>query len=147
MTAIHRNTTRRNFLTQALFGWLTLIFLPIIYIIMNYIIPPKLKEKIFQVLNVGKITDVPENSAKIVKFNKIPIVLVHTSENQLKAFSAVCTHLGCIIEYHEDEKRFHCNCHGSIFDINGKNIGGPAPKPLIPYRVELKENNIMIYKS
>ena len=143
----HIEINRRSFLTQFLLGWLSLLILPILYVLVRYVIPPKLKEKILEVLNVGKIADVPVNSAKIVKFNKTPIVLVHTLDDQFKAYSAVCTHLGCIVQYRDDEKSFHCNCHGSVFDLNGKNIAGPAPRPLSPYKVELKENSIYVLKS
>src|SRR6266849_6553379 len=145
MTTTNKRS-RRNFLTQALLAWISIIILPFFYGIIKYIIPPKLKEKILEVLNVGKITDVPVNSAKIIKFNKTPIVLVHTAENQIKAYSAVCTHLGCIVQYSEDSRNFHCNCHGSVFDLNGTNIGGPAPRPLTPFRVELKNESIFVYK-
>src|SRR5947207_2239325 len=125
--------TRAIFLTRAILAWVSITLLPFIYVIVDYIIPPRVRERILEVLNVGKITDVPVNSARIVKFNKTPIVLVHTTENQIKAYSAVCTHLGCIVQYSEDSKNFHCNCHGSVFDMNGTNIGGPAPRPLKPF--------------
>ncbi len=121
--------------------------LPIVYVLIKYIIPPKFLGNILQVIDVGKVSEVPVNSAKIVKFNKIPIILVHTTEKQIKAYSAICTHLGCVVQYHDTEGNFQCHCHGSIFDMNGKNISGPAPKPLMPYRVELINNNILIYKS
>lgn len=141
------NTGRRNFLTHILTGWILAVLAPLFYVIIRYIIPPKLREKILEVLNVAKISDVPVNAAKIVRFNKIPIVLVHTSANQIKAYSAVCTHLGCIVQYQDEDKNFHCNCHGSVFNLDGKNIAGPAPRPLKPYRVELKENDIYVLKS
>ena len=138
---------RRNFLMRALIIWFFMLLSPVLYVIVRYVVPPKLREKILEVLNVGKISDIQVNSAKIVKFNKLPIVLVHTSENQIKAYSAVCTHLGCVVQYNESDKNFHCNCHGSVFDLTGKNIAGPAPRPLTPYRVELKEDNIFVLKS
>jgi Rieske Fe-S protein len=72
------------------------------------------------------------------------VILVQAGEGQIKAFSAVCTHLGCIVEYKSDEQKFRCNCHGSVFDLQGKNIGGPAPAPLKPYRVEIKADNVII---
>ena len=139
--------TRMSFLKHVLVGWSALIILPVLYAFIKYIIPPTLREQILEVLKVGSVADIPINSAKIVKFNKMPIVIVHTPEDQFKAFSAVCTHLGCIVEYKNDQKNFHCNCHGSVFDLNGKNIGGPAPKPLKPLRVELNEDAINILKS
>ncbi len=138
--------TRKGFLSKALIAWSGCLLFPLLYVIVRYIIPPTLREKVMAVMNLGKISEVPVDSARIVKFNKTPVILVRNSEGQIKAFSAVCTHLGCIVEYRSDDKNFHCNCHGSVFDVNGKNIGGPAPKPLQPYRVELKEDNIIVSK-
>lgn len=98
-------------------------------------------------MQLANVSDVPADGAKIVKFNKTPVVLVHNQEGQIKAFSAVCTHLGCLVEYRGADKQFHCNCHGSIFDLNGKNVSGPAPRPLDPFRVELKGNQVIVSKT
>ena len=144
---IQKTSSRRNFLTSVLIGWSAMIILPVVYAIYKYVVPPKIKEQFLETLMVGRITDIPINSARIVKFNKTPIVIVHTAEDQIKAYSAICTHLGCVVQYNNEERNFHCNCHGSIFDLNGKNISGPAPKPLIPFKVELKEDDINIFKS
>ena len=138
--------TRKDFLGKVLIAWTGLLFLPVLYVIVRYIIPPPLREKVLAFMNLGKISDVPAEGAKIVKFNKTPVILIRNSEGQIRAFSAVCTHLGCIVEYRGDDKNFHCNCHGSVFDLSGRNIGGPAPKPLQPYRVDLKEDNIIVSK-
>jgi len=138
--------SRRNFLQLALTLWATILCLPLLYVIGKYIVPPKLRERLLEIMNLGKVSDVPPDSAKIVRFNKQPIVIVRTGEGQVKAFSAVCTHLGCIIEYRPEDKNFHCNCHGSMFNLDGKNIGGPAQRPLPPYRVEIKDDQIFLSK-
>ena len=51
--------------------------------------------------------------------------------------SAVCTHLGCTVKYFQDDARFHCPCHGSVFDGDGKVVHGPAPRPLEWFEVSL----------
>ena len=139
-----RKYTRRSFLTRALSGWLTLTLLPVLYAVVQYIIPPTVRERLMQMLNVGKFSDITAGEAKIVRFNKKAIILIKTEENQIRALSAVCTHLGCIVEYKPADKLFKCNCHGSVFDLTGRNIAGPAPKPLQPYRTEVKDNNIIV---
>jgi menaquinol-cytochrome c reductase iron-sulfur subunit len=58
------------------------------------------------------------------------IFLMRTG-NAFRALSAVCTHLGCTVG--REQGGFHCPCHGSTFDAEGRNTGGPAPKPL-PWR-------------
>jgi cytochrome b6-f complex iron-sulfur subunit len=142
-----RNLSRRNFLTEALAGWLILTCIPALYSAVRFIIPPNIREKTLEIINAGKFTEIPFNSAKIVRFNKKAIILVRTEQEQVKAFSAVCTHLGCIVEFKPDERIFKCNCHGSQFDLTGKNIAGPAPSPLKPFRVEVKDNNILLSQA
>jgi cytochrome b6-f complex iron-sulfur subunit len=139
--------SRRNFVTEALAGWLFLTFIPVLYSVIKYVIPPNVLDKVVEVINAGKYTDIPYNSAKIVRFNKKAIILVRTEQEQVKAFSAVCTHLGCIVEFKPEDRIFKCNCHGSQFDLTGKNIAGPAPTPLKPFRVELKDNNILVSQA
>lgn len=55
---------------------------------------------------------------------------LYRGEDGFRAVSSVCTHLGCIAERSEDG-RFHCPCHGSVFDEQGSVKGGPAPKGLV----------------
>ena len=59
------------------------------------------------------------------------------------ALSSKCTHLGCTVPWDDKEKRFACPCHGSSFDIAGRVITSPAPRPLDFYPVYI-ENNIVI---
>lgn len=63
---------------------------------------------------------------------------VRRSESEVQVFSPICTHLGCGHRWDDVEKKFLCPCHGSVFDVNGKVLGGPAPRPLdvLPSKVE-----------
>jgi len=51
--------------------------------------------------------------------------------------SAVCTHLGCTVGYFQNDARFHCPCHGSVFGADGAVAHGPAPRPLEWFEVTL----------
>lgn len=63
----------------------------------------------------------------------------------LRALSAVCTHLGCTVNWVPDNDRIECPCHGSIFDeLNGKVLGGPAPRPLEWYRLTLQDDGKLL---
>jgi cytochrome b6-f complex iron-sulfur subunit len=55
-------------------------------------------------------------------------IFVARSENQFHVISAVCTHLGCTVQWREGE--FRCPCHGSRYSPDGAVISGPAPRPL-----------------
>ena len=63
--------------------------------------------------------------------------VIRVAESDYRAFSAVCTHLDCIVDFRKDKDLIWCWCHDGIYDLTGKNIGGPPPRPLAPYRVNL----------
>lgn len=67
---------------------------------------------------------------------------------KLSVFSAVCTHLGCLVKWLPNEEVFLCPCHAGRFDANGVNISGPPPSPLQAYVAELdKEDRIIVKRS
>ena len=140
---------RRGFLTKVLLGWVGLIVIPVFYGIVQYLTPRSENENAAPTILAGKLSEIPENEhgVKLIKFNRKAVFVYRNSDNQVKALSAVCTHLGCIVGYLPAERKFKCNCHGSVFDIDGKNISGPAPSPLSPYRVEIKNDDVILYQS
>ncbi|MDA8241455.1 MAG: ubiquinol-cytochrome c reductase iron-sulfur subunit [Nitrospiraceae bacterium] len=60
------------------------------------------------------------------------------SPDEVTIFSPICTHLGCHYKWNPQSRHFECPCHGSVFTIDGKVIGGPAPRPLdtLPHKIE-----------
>ncbi len=56
--------------------------------------------------------------------------VVTTDGKNFTVFDPHCTHLGCLYAWTPGLQRFQCPCHGSVFDINGKVLAGPAPRPL-----------------
>ena len=139
------DSKRRDFLSKFFGIWSITTVAPLMHAVIQFITPPKSKEIARETLRAASLSDLPVNSAKIFRFNKNPVILVHTTSGQFKAFSARCTHLGCIVQYRsEGTPHFECNCHGSQFDLNGKNIAGPAPQPLAPFRVKIEESSIIV---
>ncbi len=74
------------------------------------------------------------------------VIVVRTAEGNLTgsfvALTSICTHEACTVAYQPSQNRFVCPCHGSIYNINGSVIQGPAPAPLNRYSVSI-ENNIL----
>lgn len=139
------DSKRRDFLSKFLGMWSIATVVPFIHAVIQFVTPPQSREIARETLRAAAVSDLPVNSAKIFKFNKDPVILVHTTSGQFKAFSARCTHLGCIVQYKsEGLPHFECNCHGSQFDLNGKNISGPALWPLAPFRVKVEESSIIV---
>ena len=60
------------------------------------------------------------------------------------ALSSKCTHLGCTVPWEEKERRFACPCHGSSFDITGRVVTTPAPRPLDMYPVHIENNMVTV---
>lgn len=68
------------------------------------------------------------------------LVVVRQSDGTLKAFDAKCTHAGCNVAFEGD--KFHCPCHGGVYNLDGKNVSGPPPRPLTELRV-FEENDLL----
>jgi len=58
-----------------------------------------------------------------------------------------CTHLGCTVPWREDEHQFHCPCHSSLFNTQGEVIGGPAPRPLDIFPIEIVDGQVIVDTS
>jgi cytochrome b6-f complex iron-sulfur subunit len=90
---------------------------------------------------VGDPKSFPENS--VTKLNSRRIFIVRDG-NSFKAFSIVCTHLGCAVEFSREKNIFECPCHGSKYYRNGVNFAGPAPRPLDHYEMVLDHSGRLI---
>jgi cytochrome b6-f complex iron-sulfur subunit len=79
---------------------------------------------------------------KPFNFGGKPCLLVRVTgpdgKPDIKAFNAVCTHLDCTVEYREAKGDIFCNCHNGVYDLNGRNVSGPPPRPLEVYKVTLR---------
>jgi menaquinol-cytochrome c reductase iron-sulfur subunit len=56
--------------------------------------------------------------------------LVRAPEGPVRAYSTVCPHLGCGVDWNEKGQTFDCPCHNSTFDLKGRCLGGPSPRDL-----------------
>ena len=70
--------------------------------------------------------------------------LVKLDDEEVVAFSEVCTHLGCRVPYIDENTRFECPCHGSKFTREGYYIEGPAPRGMDQYETAVVEDVILI---
>lgn len=82
-------------------------------------------------------SEVGEGQARFFQYAGSAAVVVRKKGGELVALSAVCTHLGCIVQWEKEKQDFLCPCHGGYFSSEGTVLSGPPPKPLarIPYRV------------
>ena len=138
---------RRTFLDYLVgFGviaWLGSVLYPII----AYFKVPEQTEAAPTSVTAGSVKDLKPNQGKVFRFGNEPAILIDTPEGKLVAFSAVCTHLQCTVQYRSDMGRIFCACHGGVYDLNGRNIGGPPPRPLQEYKVAVKGDDIIVSKA
>lgn len=141
------NLTRRSFLDYLLGTSSFATLAAILYPIIRFMAPPQIVEAMQSSVVAAKISELPPNSGKIFKFGSKPGLIVHTASGELKAFSAVCTHLDCIVQYRSDTKQIWCACHNGQYNLNGENIGGPPPRPLEAYPVNKRGDDIVVNRS
>jgi len=139
--------TRRSFLNKVLGSSLIALLGSIFYPILKFLAPPAQAEVAPSSVVAGKVGELTPNSGKIFKFGSRPGILINTPNDQLRAFSAVCTHLGCTVQYREDLGHIWCACHDGHYDLNGINIKGPPPRPLTPFRVNIKGDQVFVSKE
>ena len=71
------------------------------------------------------------------------LIVFRAEDGTLKAFDSKCTHAGCNVSY--EGERFFCHCHGGVYDLDGKNVAGPPPKPLTPLPV-VEQDGVLYVK-
>ena len=71
------------------------------------------------------------------------LVVFRTSAGRLRAFDTKCSHAGCNVRF--EGTRFICPCHNGIYDLDGKNISGPPPRPLV--ELSVTESDGMLFVS
>ncbi|HCV42528.1 MAG TPA: plastoquinol--plastocyanin reductase [Bacteroidetes bacterium] len=139
--------SKRDFLKYVLGGGLMAWVASVVYPLFAYLKPPKQAEVEVSSVKVGKLATIEKDSGTIVRFGNKPVILLRTSNGELRAFSATCTHLDCTVQYRKDLGVIWCACHNGKYDFNGKNIAGPPPRPLDEFRVVVQGEEVFISKN
>ncbi len=84
------------------------------------------------------------HQAVFFKYGPRPAFCFKTETGDLRAFTAVCTHLNCTVQYDPANSRIWCACHQGVFDLEGKNVSGPPPRPLRRYYLERKGKDLLV---
>lgn len=116
----------------------------ILYPIFSFLNPPKINEPKVSSIKAGNAAEFEINSAKIVKFGRKPLIVIRKEDGNFSALSATCTHLDCIVQYRKDTKQIICACHNGKYDLKGRNVSGPPPRPLEEYAVQIVNDEIVI---
>ena len=138
---------RRGFLDLLLGGGVIALVGAIAYPLIRFVIPPKNPEAAASQVVAAKAGELTPNTGKIFRFGKDPAILILTATGEYRAFTAICTHLDCTVQYRPDLNEIWCACHNGHYDLNGKNISGPPPAPLAPYTVTVRGDQIIVSKA
>jgi cytochrome b6-f complex iron-sulfur subunit len=96
---------------------------------------------------VGTTADIPAGSGKVVAFGSKPAVVTNTPQG-VRAFSAICPHLGCVVTYNDMVGAIECPCHAGRFDPStGAVTAGPPPGPLPPLNVSVEGEQIFLSEA
>ena len=144
---IPENKSKRDFLQWVLAGGVTAFLGAVFYPIFAYLNPPKQAEVEVSSVKAGKLSEMEKESGKIIKFGTKPVILIRTANDEVRAFSATCTHLDCTVQFRKDFGMIWCACHNGKYDLNGRNVSGPPPRPLDEFRVLIQGDEIQISKK
>ena len=90
----------------------------------------------------------PAGSVLMFKFGPSPAMLIHHQDGRWIALTAVCTHLGCTVQYEPQADRIHCACHGGVYNAyTGANVSGPPPKPLKTFKVAVSDTGVQVSRA
>ena len=138
------NLSRRRLLDVLLSGSVAGFVGAVLYPVARFLTPPNVQEAVTNSVDAAKVSDVAPNTGKIFRFGSKPGILIRLPSGEWRAFSAVCTHLQCTVQYRSDLEQMWCPCHNGHFDLSGKNVSGPPPAPLEAYDVNVKGDEVVV---
>jgi len=152
--------TRRRF-----FQWVTraaagLIGLSLAVPLVGYVISPAFKRRAQSWVDVAALDELSAGKPKQVDYvatvqdgyletqTQKAVWAVKQADGQVTVFSPMCTHLGCGYHWNEGEQKFKCPCHGSVYDVSGRVVAGPAPRPLDTLPAKTENGRLLVmYKE
>ena len=142
------STTRRGFLQWLLGFSVVSTFVGMLAPVIGYLLPPQRQNLgSSDPIMVGAVADFAVGTGKVVSVNDKPAIVVNTSVGGVRAFSAICTHLGCVVNWNGKKNVIQSPCHDGLFNpVTGAVVGGPPPRPLPSYELTLKDGKVYVGK-
>jgi Rieske Fe-S protein len=143
--------SRREFIKKAVYGILALLGLGFLVPGITLLSPVGSRDKELAFFPLCPEEEVPRAGVKRTELTvttpgrerKIRVFIV-PSPGGPTIFSATCSHLGCLVNYHKEKREFVCPCHGGRYDLTGMNIGGPPPAPLTRFPVKVLDGMLFV---
>jgi cytochrome b6-f complex iron-sulfur subunit len=118
-----------------------------LYPVLRYLVPPIETNMGVDSVVAATASELKANSGKIFRFGNRPALLIRTANGDYRAMSATCTHLSCTVQYRKDVQQIWCACHNGTYDLNGRNVSGPPPRPLEQYQVHVEGDEIQVVRT
>ncbi|BCB95394.1 cytochrome b6-F complex iron-sulfur subunit [Dissulfurispira thermophila] len=141
---------RRDFLKKVIKAFF-LTLTAFIFSASIYIYPSNIRKRRFHYIYLMDEDDLPKKGVRKIEFHyerehRIvnSRVFVVAGNDKFTAFSPVCTHLGCLVNWDNNKKEFLCPCHGGKYNASGEVIAGPPPKPLTRLPLEIKDGKVYV---
>ena len=141
---MHHAESRRGFLKVLLGGGFLASAVAFFYPVLRYLAPPKTADLGGDSVVAGRVGELKPNSGKIFRFGSRPGLLIRTASGEYRAMSATCTHLSCTVQYRDDLREVWCACHNGKYNLDGRNISGPPPRPLEAFDVQVRGDEIFV---
>ena len=151
-------TSRRNFYVVAIYGLWAAISAALGLPALIYLLFPPKAQKPDEWIEIGDVGRLAPNSPVELTYRRTRVDgwkvisekstawVVKTADDKVTAFGPQCTHLGCAYHWDDGKDQFLCPCHTSLFSIEGKVLGGPAPRPLDRYETKVSGGKLLLGK-
>jgi len=143
-TPLSATLPRRGFVEVLLGSGFLATAVAFVYPVLRYLVPPKTADLGGDSVVAGRVGELKPNSAKIFRFGSRPGLLIRTASGEYRAMSATCTHLSCTVQYRDDLREVWCACHNGKYNLDGRNISGPPPRPLEAFEVQVRGEEIFV---
>ena len=135
--------SRRDFLDWIIKGGILATLSGMLFPALAYLWPVMGRGPKVDMEEVASVAEIPVGGSKKVILGGSALLLVRTPQ-EIKAFSAICTHLGCVVDWNSQKREIVCPCHAGVFDLDGRVVSGPPPRPLPSYPVKVINGKIYI---
>lgn len=143
--------SRRAFIKRSLYGILAFLGLASLFSWCAVLAPVRERERTLSFFPLLPEEDVPRRGVRkkelvyrvAGKERRTRVFLVGGTEG-FSVLSAVCSHLGCLVNYNRRKQEFLCPCHGGRYDLEGRNIAGPPPAPLSRFPVRVERGMVLV---
>jgi cytochrome b6-f complex iron-sulfur subunit len=137
---------RRTVLEWLIGGFLSLWGLAAALVGVSFLKAPSAEERHSEGrVKCGPFSSLPVGGGRLIRHGAGPLIVVRASETQVQAFSAICTHLRCVLQWDEKSQTVLCPCHAGAFDRRGNVLSGPPSIPLRQYPADVRADEIVVH--